>query len=87
MYETLDEADDALLCTTSAGPPATTLGVAGVVTTCEGTFAMKSNGLPERLPLSDHWHESEQLDDGAQDPGGALASVTRVCLVEGGIGR
>jgi hypothetical protein len=58
-----------------------------VVTTGDGTFAMKSNGLPERPPLSDRWRESERLDDGARDPGGALASVARVCRVEGGIWR
>ena len=60
-------------------------GVVGVVTTGEGTFAMKLNGLPEWPPLLDCWWESEWLDDGARDPGGALASVARVCLVEGGI--
>ena len=53
--------------------------------TGDGTFAMKSNGLLEQLPLSDRWHKSEQLDDGARDPGGALANVARVCLVEGGM--
>ena len=41
---------------------APTSGVVGVVTTGDETFAMKSNGLPERLPLSDHWRKSEQLD-------------------------
>ena len=58
-----------------------------MVTTGDGTFAMKSNGLPEQPPLSDRWRKSERLDDGAQDPGGALASVARVCRVEGDIWR
>ena len=58
-----------------------------MVTTGDGTFAMKLNGLPEWPPLSDRWRESERLDDGARDPGGALASVARVCRVEGVIWR
>ena len=48
--------------TAVARAAAPTSGVVGVVTTGDGTFAMKSNGLPERLPLSDHWRKSEQLD-------------------------
>ena len=56
-----------------------------MVTIRDGTLAMKSNGLPEQPPLSDRWHKSEWLDNGAQDPEGALANVARVCLVEGGI--
>ena len=70
-----------------AGAATPTSGVVGVVTTGDGTFAMKSNGLPEQLPLSDRWHKSEWLDDRVRDPGGALASVARVCRVEGGIWR
>ena len=56
-----------------------------MVTTGDGTLAMKSNGLLEQPPLSDCWRESEWLDNGARDLGGALASVARVCLVEGGM--
>ena len=56
-----------------------------MVTTGDGTFAMKSNGLPEQPPLSDCWCKSERLDDGAQDPEGALANVAHVCLVKGGM--
>ena len=56
-----------------------------MVTIGDGTLAMKSNGLPEWPPLSDCWRESERLDDGARDPGGVLANVACVCLVERGM--
>ena len=56
-----------------------------MVTIGDGTLAMKSNGLPEWPPLSDCWRKSERLDDGARDPGGVLANVACVCLVERGM--
>ena len=70
---------------TSASMAIEASGVVGVVMTGEGTFAMKSKGLPDLLALSDLWCEWERFDKGARNSGGALAMVARVCLVEGGM--
>ena len=55
----------ALLRTASASQAARGSGVDGMVIAGDGTFAKKSNGLPDLPPLSDLWCDSEWFEEGA----------------------